>query len=219
MSLAPEESAHDTKAFENERWASFTQPREFRHDAALSLVDRGPVLDIGCGDGLLLALFKERGIDAEGADISSEAIERCVEKGLVAREYDPAKPLPYANDAFETVVLLDVLEHVYEPEALLREAARVGKQVIVGVPNFSSLPARVQVLLGRVPENNLPHKGHVYWFNRDVLTRTAARAGLAETRLLMNTFRPFAGMNGIVRLAPNMLALSFVVLLERQASA
>lgn len=211
------ERPHDAASFEDERWRTFAQPREFRHDAALALITDGPVLDIGCGDGLLLSLLKERGIEAEGIDISPEAAARCTELGLTARTYDPAQTFPFPDGAFETVVLLDVLEHVYDPVALLKEAARVSRAaVIVGVPNFSSLPARIQVLFGRVPENNQPNKGHVYWFNDHVLHGVARSAGLEERRRLMNTFRPFAWFGEFFpRLAPGLFALSFVARFER----
>lgn len=207
-----------TEQFEDNRWRSFTQALEFRHQAALSLVTQGPVLDIGCGDGLLLALLRERGIEAEGADISQEAVARCKERGLQACVYDPAHPLPYPDNSFECVVLLDVLEHVYDPVVLLAEARRISRsEIVIGVPNFSSFPARIQVLLGGVPENNQPHKGHVYWFNRDVLRSVARDAGLRITAWRMNTFMPFRLLgNSIVRLAPRLLALSFVVRLERE---
>ena len=110
-------------------------------------------------------------------------------------------------------LVLDVLEHVYDPLRLLQEAARVSKQfVIVGVPNFSSLPARLQVLRGTVPENNQPNKGHLYWFNHNVLSKVATKAGLQVVEMQMNTFKPISLFgNWLVRLFPNLFALSFVV--------
>lgn len=187
--------------------------------AALALIDHGPVLDIGCGDGLLLGFLRDRDIDAEGIDISDEAVARCQEQGLKARTYDPADPLPFEDGSFETVVLLDVLEHVYDPVALLKEATRVSrKTVVVGVPNFSSLPARLQVLLGKVPENNRPNKGHVYWFTHSELGSVAQRAGLREAALKMNTFRPFTGvLYALVRILPDLMALSFVARYEKRS--
>jgi len=55
--------------------------------------------------------------------------------------------------------MLDILEHLYYPKALLLEASRVADKVIFSVPNFSSLPARMQTLFGLVPENNTAKKG------------------------------------------------------------
>src|ERR1043166_2084581 len=91
-----------------------------------------------------------------GLDISEQAVQKCKTAGLDARVFDFAgQPLPFQDRSFDSVVALDVLEHLYDPAQVLREAFRVSrKRVIVSVPNFNSLPARLQVLLGRVPENN-----------------------------------------------------------------
>ena len=205
------------KDFENERWRYTPQKLEFRHRAALSLVEKGPVLDVGCGDGLFLSLCKDRGIEAQGVDFSDVAVARCKERGLDARQADlAAGPLPFPDKSFPTVIALDVLEHVYEPEKLLQEMKRISSgAVIVGVPNFSSLPARLQVLLGKVPENNRPNKAHVYWFNWSVLLFLAKRAGLIPGRLEMNTFSPLTHFSWAVPLWPNLLALSFVLELRK----
>lgn len=202
---------HDTEAFEDQRWRTFTQSLEFRHTAALALVQEGPILDIGCGDGLELSLLKDAGYSAEGIDVSEEAVLRCRERGLVANVYDPSKPLPFETDSVSTILLLDVLEHVFDPGSLLAEAARISKKdVIVSVPNFSSIPARIQVALGKVPENNRPGKGHIYWFTKHELDACAARADLVCAELRMNTFSPLSKIGVSPTIWPSALALSFV---------
>lgn len=205
--------------FENNRWKSGNQKVVFRHRAALEFVEKGSVLDLGCGDGMLLTMLREMGIESEGLDISPEAVRKCITKGLKARVHPFDQVLPYADNTFDTVMLLDVLEHLYDPASLLREAARVSRAVvIVGVPNFSSLPARLQVFLGMVPENNHPHKGHIYWFNHKVLYQMAENAGLSVVGLRMNTFFPLSLFGECVpRVLPNLLALSFVVRLQKHA--
>ncbi|MDB5237316.1 MAG: metW [Parcubacteria group bacterium] len=203
--------------FEDARWSTLDQPLEFRHRAALELIANGNVLDLGCGDCLLLEQLKRKAIDGTGLDLSGEAINKCHAKGISAQIHSFDQPLPYPDDSFDYVVLLDVLEHLYDPAVVLREAARVSsKYVIVGVPNFSSLPARIQTLLGNVPENNRPHKGHVYWFNDRVLQKVITAAGLTEVERKMNTFS-VAKIFGdsVPRLAPNLFALSFVMKLEK----
>ena len=198
--------------FENERWSTAPQSLEFRHRVALEMIPEGAVLYLGCGDGLLLELLRAKGIEGTGLDVSEEAVRICREKGFSAVAHSLSDPLPHADGAFDTVVLLDVLEHVYDPASLLREAGRVARErVIISVPNFSSLPARLQTLRGRVPENNRSNKGHVYWFNYPVLRAIAVEAGLHITKLEMNTFTPltFCG-RAVTSLFPNLLALSFV---------
>ena len=211
----------NTKDFEDKRWSAFKQKIEFRHRAALSLLPHGEVLDIGCGDGLLLRLLREKGIAARGIDLSEAAVAICCADGLEVTAHDfTVKPLPLPDHSIEYVVALDVLEHVYDPAAILAEMARVASAaVIIGVPNFSSLPARLQVLAGRVPENNRPNKGHIYWFNWRVVSALAAKCGLHIAEMRVNA--PWermpiidGAMHQFAEWFPNLFALSFVVRLE-----
>lgn len=209
--------------FENKRWARDDQKISFRHYAALELMPHGveTLLDIGCGDGLLLSLLKEKGVAAKGIDISEEGVAKSRAKGLDVAVYDADGPVPFSDNAFDVVILLDVLEHLYAPEELLKEAARVSKRwVIVGVPNFSSIAARLQVVSGAVPENNRPNKGHVYWFNEVTLYTVLHQAHLLVRQVRVNTIfehRPILGsiFRLLARIAPGLFALSFVVLLEK----
>ncbi len=203
----------DAKKFENARWRSGDQKRQFRHLTCVDLIDGGSVLDVGCGDGLLLSMLREKGVTGEGVDFSDEAIKKCTEKNIKATQHDLSERFPFADGSFDCVVALDVLEHQFNPLAVLREMARVSrKNVIVGVPNFSSLPARLQALFGVVPENNKPNKGHVYWFNYHVLKNLANQSGLSIKAYRANTFRPLSFFGNFFQNAfPNSCALSFVV--------
>lgn len=208
----------NVKQFEDARWKTLDQPIEFRHHAAVELIkEGGSVLDLGCGDGLLLEMLGDRVSKAVGLDISPEALQKCHTKGIEAHLQSFDDPLPYPDNSFEYVVLLDVLEHVYDPALLLKEAARVSsKYVIVGVPNFSSLPARIQTMQGKVPENNRPHKGHLYWFNDRVLQRVAREAGVQIVEKKMNTFSLAAAFGNFwTSLFPNVFALSFVAKMQK----
>ncbi len=203
--------------FENNRWQRDDQVLQFRHRATLALVESGAsVLDLGSGDGLLLALLKEKGVKGVGLDISEEGVAKARAKGLEASVFDFSNKLPFKDGTFDCVIMLDLLEHLYSPEELLKEAQRVSKDsVIVGVPNFSSLPARLQLVLGRVPENNQPKKGHIFWFNHRVLTGMFGRVGLSLAEVRVNTF--FESVPGVAlltkflaRVWPNLFSLSFV---------
>lgn len=205
------------KQFEDTRWARDDQKVCFRHEAALDLITEGKVLDLGSGDGLFLSLLKQKGIEGEGLDISEEGVAKTRAKGLSASLFDFNDPIPFGDATFDTLVMLDVLEHLYAPETLLKEAARVSKKyIIVGVPNFSSLPARLQTLFGKVPENNRPNKGHIYWFNWSVLRALIEKNGLRVETLRVNApweRIPLIGAvsHGLAQLFPNLFALSFVV--------
>ncbi|MEK7609652.1 MAG: methionine biosynthesis protein MetW [Patescibacteria group bacterium] len=205
------------KNFENKRWSDNDQKLEFRHRATLEMIGFGKVLDLGCGDGLLLSMLKDKGIIGEGLDISEEGVSKARARGINASVFDFSNKLPFSDDTFDVVVMLDLLEHLYDPETLFKEAVRVSKQsLIVGIPNFSSLPSRLQVLFGKVPENNRPKKGHVYWFNYNVLKLMCLHSQVKFTDFRSNTFLeslPVISylMKFFAKIMPNLFSLSFVV--------
>ena len=207
-----------TQLFEDNRWSTTPQKKEFRHDMAIALTPTGTVLDVGCGDGLLLQMLKEQGIETKGVDISDVAVEVCTQKGFTVLKNDfTTDVLPFGEGSFDTVIALDVLEHVYNPEKLLSEIHRVSKSdVVISVPNFASLPARIQVLLGRVPENNRPNKGHLYWFTWKVLKDVLAKEHFVIEEGRFNTIWEHIPVLGLMtkmlaRMYPSLFALSFVV--------
>lgn len=207
-----------TEQFENLRWSNRNSQLGFNHESALEMIGGGSVLDLGCGDGMLLDSLKLRRNNVEGIDISQEAVKKCKVKGHKAELFDFSDgKLPYADNHFDYVVVLDVLEHLYDPDTLLAEAKRVSRQfVILSVPNFSSLPARLQVILGYVPENNRRGKGHVFWFNWNVLTKMLRKNKL---KIVASKYRTFwqnrfivGAVTGLLMNAmPNLFALSLVV--------
>ena len=112
------------------------------------------VLDLGCGDGDLLArLIKEKQVRAQGIEISEQAIHHCVALGLNVFQEDIDTGLSeYADQSFDYVILNQTFQQVKKPDFVLREALRVGKKTIVGFPNFLHISARLQMLVeGRVP--------------------------------------------------------------------
>ncbi len=213
----------NVKNFENKRWGKGDQAFVFRHAKALEMIEKGQkVLDIGCGDGLLLSALAKKGVTGFGVDVSEEGARKCREKGLDVSAVDiSAGSLPLKDDSFDTVVMLDVLEHVYAPEELLKEAVRISKKyVIISVPNFNSLPARLQVLFGQVPENNRPNKGHIYWFNKRNLMAMFLQYDLEVDVFSANTFFdgvPIVGrlMRFLTQRFPSVFGLSFVVKLKK----
>jgi len=206
------------KNFENQRWSLSDSKGGLKHGAAKKIIDAGSVLDLGCGDGFFLKSLGPQFNRLKGLDISEEAVKKARDKDIDAEVFDFANdPLPCENSSFDTVVMLDILEHLYSPQNLLKEAKRVAKKsIIIGVPNFNSLPARIQTLLGRVPENNTPSKGHIYWFNILILKKLIKDSGLKIIALEINTFgqnRFLIGhlTNYLSRIWPGSFALSFVI--------
>ena len=207
-----------TEQFENLRWSSRNSELGFNHESALEMIEGGSVLDLGCGDGILLDSLKLRGNRVEGVDISREAVKKCEAKGHKVELFDFSDgKLPYSDNSFDYVVMLDVLEHLYDPDTTLAEAKRVSKRfIILSVPNFSSLPARLQVFLGRVPENNRRGKGHIFWFNWNVLVKMVRAKGLRITNSKYRTFWQgrfiFSSITGfLMNVIPNLFALTLVI--------
>jgi methionine biosynthesis protein MetW len=123
------------------------------------------VLDLGCGDGELLSLLKEKKhCRATGIEISPEQIFKCVERGVSVAQGNIDSDLDvYEDKRFDYVILNESLQQVLNIEKVLDAALRVGKKVIVGIPNFCHVRARFQIFfMGKVPvTESLPYK----WYN------------------------------------------------------
>jgi methionine biosynthesis protein MetW len=120
------------------------------------------VLDLGCGDCELLSiLVKEKNVRANGIEIDEQAIYKCVEKGLSVFHEDIEQGLSgYPDESFDYVIMNGSLQQVTKPDAVFKEALRVGKKLIVGFPNFSHVSTRLQILFsGKVPVTpSLPYQ-------------------------------------------------------------
>ncbi len=220
---------HAVASFENARWSQGKQKIEYRHTAACSLLpqDVTSLLDVGCGDGTFLSLITgaEKKIKLTGIDFSSVGLSIAREKvpyGYFA-QVDANSTYPFPDGAFDVVVALDVLEHTLEPEKMLKEMRRVSKQfVLLSVPNFNSLPARLQMLIGRVPENNKSNKGHMYWFNFTTLHLLLEQVGFSvvkEVGSYQQSRTPLIGtLIRVMRdLNPKLFSLSFVILAQKKS--
>ncbi len=166
------------KQFEEKYWEQHTQQLEERHKLALALIGQPKsILDLGCGDGFFL-----RNINAQnkiGLELSKIAVAAAKKKGTDARVFDfEHEKLPFKTNEFDIVTLLDVLEHTFQPDVQLRNAARVGKKVIITVPNFAFAISRFQALFGRVPSVLGERKGHCFYFTRGKLHDICRRAGV-----------------------------------------
>ena len=120
------------------------------------------VLDVGCGDGALLAyLVNFKRVDARGMELSQAGVNACVANGLSVIQGDADADLrDYPDDAFDYVILSQTLQATREPREVLRQMLRVGKRAIVSFPNFAHWQVRLRLVFGgRMPETpSLPFK-------------------------------------------------------------
>lgn len=146
-----------------------TTPRErARHALIATLVPQhARVLDVGCGDGSLLAdLAKRREARGYGLEIEPEEVARAVSRGLSVVQGDADTDLAdYPDAAFDVVILSNSLQALRAPRAALRRAVRVGERAIVAFPNFGHWRVRASLMrTGRMPTSRaLPTP----WFETD----------------------------------------------------
>ena len=164
-----------------------SQPRRVTHDPRHAIiaarVPRGSrVLDLGCGDGALLAHLRDaRGCSVQGVEIDPDKLVACARRDVDVLQLDLEQGLTmFADASFDIVLLIDSLPNLRRTEAALREAARVGRSGIVSFANFAYWRIRLRVARGRLPvTDELPYQ----WYDTPNL-RVATHAdfaGLAAT--------------------------------------
>lgn len=132
-------------------------PTTLRPDLAVIAQNIAPgsrVLDIGCGDGKLMAeLVKRRAVDARGLEIDPVLVERCVARGLSVVQGDADSDLvDYPDHGFDYTILSQTLQTAARPDRMLEQLLRVGRQAFVSFPNFAHWRMRAALLLGgRMP--------------------------------------------------------------------
>lgn len=119
------------------------------------------VLDLGCGDGVMLEyLQSDKLCIGYGVEIDDNKIPQCIERGVAVIQQDLEAGLAmFADNAFDTVLCLSALQMMKNVEGVLRDIARVGREAIVSFPNFAYWPHRVSLLRGRMPvSKTLPYE-------------------------------------------------------------
>ncbi len=118
------------------------------------------VLDLGCGDGMLLRyLWKERNAEGYGVEIDDANAGACVKNDVNVLQMNLESGLEtFQDQSFDYVILSQTLQAMRHTEAILREMLRVGREAIVSFPNFGHWLGRLQVVAGRMPvSESLPH--------------------------------------------------------------
>lgn len=120
---------------------------------AENIADNSRVLDVGCGDGALMAALRERHCDVRGIEIDGSCVERCVAQGLSVVQGDANRDLAfYPDGAFDYAVLSQTLQTAARPDLMLSELVRVSGRAFVSFPNFAYWRTRAALLFrGRMP--------------------------------------------------------------------
>lgn len=135
------------------------------HEIIINAVPQGArVLDVGCGDGVLLQRLKqERNAIVRGMELSQAGVNACVAKGLSVVQGDADLDLAlYPDDSFDIVVLSRTIQATRKPEMVLKQMHRIGAKAVVSLPNFGFWQVRLSLLLnGRMPvTQGLPDSWH-----------------------------------------------------------
>ena len=169
------------------------------------------VLDLGCGDGALLAhLAQHKNVRGYGLEIDPDNVARCLARGVNVIQADLDQGLAgFGDAAFDVVVMTQALQALQRPDEAVEEMLRVGRTVIVTFPNFGHWKVRLALLAGRMPVTaSLPER----WFDtpnihlctvRDFEALCAARHWRITDRALLNHAREGGFLS---RLFPNLFA-------------
>ena len=138
--------------------------KEFKVIANL-LPNNTRVLDVGCGDGSLMNLLvKEKNIEVRGLELEKQNVQECIYKGLPVIQGNAETELyQFPDKSFDYVVLSQTLQAFYNPDKVLKELLRIGKSVVISIPNFGYWKVRTSLLFfGKMPvTKTIPNK----WYN------------------------------------------------------
>ena len=163
------------------------------------------VLDLGCGDGSLLAwLQREKGCRCVGVELDDRKVLACAAQGVEVIQQNLEDGLALFSDgSFDTVLQLETLQMVVHTEASLRELARVGRESIVSFPNFAFWSHRLAILRGRMPISKaLPYQ----WYDTPNLRFATFDDFVALTEKSGFTLRDRFALRGgrVIRFLPNL---------------
>jgi len=169
------------------------------------------VLDLGCGNGELLALLRDtRQCTGYGVEIADDNVLACARRGVDAIQLNLEDGLAIFEDrSFDVVLQLDTMQHLRHTERMLRETARVGRIGIVSFPNFAHWPNRLRIASGRMPVTKaLPYE----WYDTPNLrVGTFADFEVLARKIGLDVLDSFGIQNGrAVRRWPNLKASTAV---------
>ena len=187
-----------------------------QHTLAQLVPPGSRVLDLGCGDGAMLAYLQQtRQCSGYGIEIDDANVLACVKRGVNVIQLNLDEGLSMFEDAsFDVVLQIDTLQHLRNAEVMLLETVRVGRIGIVAFPNFAHWPNRLSVLKGRMPvTRRLPYQ----WYDTpNIRVGTHADLGVLARACGLRVQDSFGIQDGeVLRTLPNLLAGTSVYQLSR----
>jgi methionine biosynthesis protein MetW len=187
-------------------------------EAIAALVPAGArVLDLGCGDGALLAYLQQhRGCSGYGVELDDANVLACMRRGVDVLQLNLDQGLQeFADQSFDVVLQIDTFQHLHNAQTMLLETVRVGRMGIIAFPNFAHWSNRLSILRGRMPVNaRLPYE----WYNTpNIRVGTFADFGVLAARNGLRVLDKFglSETGQIVRQLPNLLASTAVYRVAR----
>ena len=183
-----------------------------------NIVPHSRVLDIGCGDGSLMAALRDqKDIDARGLEIDPANVSRAVAKGLSVVQGDADTDLPaYPDGSFDYAVLSQTLQTTRRPDVMIQELLRIGKQAFVSFPNFAHWRVRMSLMAGgRMPVTRLLPQTWYDTPNIHHVTIDDFRALVRDGKLQQDGQWFLSGDKQTSKAAANLLAEHAVFLLRR----
>ena len=169
------------------------------------------VLDLGCGAGdLLQHLQLQKNVIGYGLDKDAGNIQLCLSRGVNVIEQDLDSGLGnFQDDAFDMVIMTDTIQAVHQPQLLLREMLRVGRECVVTLPNFGHWRCRLNLAAtGRMPvSKHLPHRWydtpniHLCTFNDFEALCAELKMAILQRRVVDQRHNE----HSLINLAPNLL--------------
>jgi methionine biosynthesis protein MetW len=178
------------------------------------------VLDIGCGEGELLAnLTVDKNIKGKGIELQQDLVLACVNRGLSSIQHDVEHGLEsYADKSFDYVILSQTVQTIKNPQKVFEELLRVGRKVIVSFPNFAHWRCRAQLLLfGKAPvTRQLPFEWYdppnIHFLSLKDFDRFCKKLGVKiEKRIPLIKTRLIP-----VRFAPNLFAEQVIYVTSKE---
>lgn len=177
------------------------------------------VIDLGCGDGTLLSLLKEKGVEGVGIDISKSAVTSAKKKNVNVYQGRIDTKLKFKNKQFKYAICNASIQMVMYPEVILSEMVRISEKQIISFPNFAFILNRLELLLtGKMPKFMLYgyswySTGHIHQLSINDF-RDYCKA--ARLKVLDAKYYSLGGYSShfspVVNLFPNSLALSAIFL-------